>query len=157
MKKTEIIFTLSQDSNIHYARDGGQICAKTLKLKPPSIKNLELAMELKQTVMQALQYNTRSFADVNISNVANDDVSQNDFTIDKKMIVTVLFSSNIPMKNLINTFNSLLVKVCTLDNSEKNLTSLMIGELCEDDWTDLLGDFLVNFTMPSLLAGLNTK
>ena len=152
MLKKEFDFVL-QDTLI-YSHDGkAGITAKRLLLRAPNTRLLSLASKLSSTVMTALIKAREGFKDSD-----NTNKSQDASDIDGASIYMLISGSvdSKRMEEFINTFQELILadNICLIDGKEP-ITSDLFNALDSRETLRLLGDYIANFLLPSIMS--NTK
>lgn len=150
--KSEITVPLA--TSLKYSVSGGFEDANELILKAPSNKHRRHAIKLKQGFFQALKASADDSGNVKALDSDDDDEAGNkevddELTGDK--VVAILIMSNIDYGKYIDTFRELLLNdICFVAEGVK-LTTPLFDSLSLDDTDTLLGEYLANFLLSSLM------
>lgn len=155
MLKKEFEFVL-QDTLI-YSHDGkAGITAKKLLLRAPSTRLLSLASKLSSIVMAALMKARENYKGEDNSKTNTEQGSD----IDGQSIY-MLVSGSIESKQMsvfIDTFQDLILSenICLVDGKEQ-LTLDLFNSLDSRETLRLLGDYIANFLLPSIMNNSKKK
>lgn len=144
---TEVDFPLTKEFD--YSHKGDTVSATFIKLTAPSAKQLKHCTELKQAFYRAMHEMQKD----------NPDKGEVEKTGDEKLtgteIIQMLFvSESVNMSSvLVNAIELLSSGVAMIDGEEK-LTKPLIQEMSMDDLEGMLGVYLENFILRSLLTEL---
>lgn len=150
MSKKEFEFNLSEE--ISYAYKGDMKTTTLLVLKSPSSVQGKPARKLQQVIMRAFKENQASQKiDLPSSQQSVSEVS--DETISGELLLGLIFmSDNIKIEDVEKDFRELMTSGCCLLGGETSLTSDKYNALSLTDTTDLMGEYLANFLLLSLLS-----
>lgn len=145
MQKSEFEFILNGTS-VKYHDAGQEVFAKSLTLYAPSMLTLKYSFKLKQELMRAMaDLMEKTFKkDAKKQEVAKESSSED--------LITMLMMSRIDLVEYSEDFKSLLLAdgICLVDGKVKILPT-HINQLSIDDFSRLMGEYILNFFMPSLM------
>jgi hypothetical protein len=152
MLKKEFDFIL-QDALVYSHEGKAGIIAKRLLLRAPSTKLLGLASKLSAIVMSALIKARESY-----KAEKGGKTEEQSGEIDGSSIYMLVSGSSdsVQMSNLIEHFQELILSdgICLVDGKEP-LTIDLFNSLDSRETLRLVGDYIANFLLPSIMS--NTK
>jgi hypothetical protein len=148
--KAYIDVTLTSPFKYHH--QGAEAEAKTLTLKAPFSNLRGITTKLKQAFFQALKFHEsgRKLDQETPQSGAAED-------LDGKQILALMFMSNVDMEEFMANFKALMVSqgVCLIDGVEQ-MTSVTYDRMSDEDADTVVGDYLANFIVSSLMKNLAT-
>lgn len=139
--------TYSLKTPFEYSSKGEQIQASFISLTAPSYKQLENAAPIKSAFMQAVL----NIAD---SDVGDTEVSGEKPEIDSNQVMQVLYSSpDVNMPSVLVSAAALFKSGVALVDGQEKMTQPLIDKMQLDDFEGLVGAYIANFIMPSLMDG----
>jgi hypothetical protein len=155
MLKKEFEFVL-QDVLIYSHEGKAGITAKKLLLRAPNTRLLSLSSKLSSIVMGALIKARESYKD----NEDTKNVSSQASDIDGASIYMLVSGSidSKQMSNFIDTFQELILSdnICLIDGKEQ-LTLDLFNLLDSRETLRLVGDYIANFLLPSIMSNSKKK
>jgi len=155
MLKKEFDFILQDD--LIYAHDGkAGIKAKRLLLRAPTTRLLSLSSKLSSTVMSSLIKARENYKE----DTSKKDVESQDDIIDGASIYMLISGSLAPeqMAEFVEVFQDLILSdnICLIDGKEA-LTLDLFNALDSRETLRLLGDYIANFLLPSIMLQSKKK
>jgi len=155
MSKKQFEFILSDE--ISYAYKGDMKKTTLLVLKSPASEQGFSARRLQQFIMRAFKENQ---AAQKIENTQSQQSAQevSDQEIPGEILLGLLFmSDNIKIEDVEKEFKSLMTSGCCFLGGETPLTSEKYDKISIEDTTKLMGEYLANFLLLSLLSPKRTS
>ena len=153
MHKTTFNFKLSE--KIKYSNKGSMVETDKLTLLCPSNKNRLDVLKLQHIVMTCFKDMQSTFKDMNAEQKASD-TSNSDIGGDE-IIGLMLMSDNLNIEELEETFKSLMFSgICKLDG-EVNLTESLYENFSCNDTNSLMGEYISNFLLLSIISQQKKK
>ena len=145
MKKVkEIDFPLS--TKIPYAKEGEEVQGSFIKLTPPSSKQLTQCAFLKQSFIRAVTEQAKANPDA-----ANE--SDDGKKITGQDIIYLLYGSeSVDMGKLLLSAIELFKSGVAQIEGEVKLTKPLLDEMSNDDLEGMLGEYMANFILKSVLS-----
>jgi len=150
MSKKQFEFNLSEE--ISYAYKGDIKKTTLLVLKSPSSKQGVFARRLQQYIMRAFKENQET-QKVEIATSQQTFLEVEEQDIPGDILLGLLFMSDkIKIEDVEKDFKNLMTSDCCLLGGETALTSDKYDSLSITDTTNLMGEYLANFLLLSLLS-----
>lgn len=145
-KVTEFNYELSEP--IQYAHNGNPVEASFITFKAPSSKQIDLCADLKQYFFQALKEGEELSAGKAVGNADNKDLE-----LTGSDIMSLLsMSTKVKLRSVILTAKQLFkVKGIAMLDGSVNINELHFNEMDPDEIQDMIGEYLVNFILASVL------
>ncbi len=143
-----ITVELSKPIKFTPANSGEQVEGKFITLREPTsrARELEICAYFKQQFFKAAN-------GLNNQNAGKDKSSQEQKSdIDAQAIIYMLYTSSSTDMPVVMEKAKSLFKIVGKIEDKKNLTDSMLDSLAQDDLDMLLGEYLVNFTLRSILS-----
>lgn len=141
----EVIYTLINP--IEYAWKGEKTEGSFITLTAPTFKMITKAAPIKQAFMSAItefQKNVSVEADPSSSDGSN---------VTAKQIMQILYSSSINVNSLFLNAQELFKSGLAMLDGQQSLTVPLMEKMSVDDFEGLLGEYIANFILPSLING----
>lgn len=149
--KKEVVVTLDQP--IMYDYKGEREEATFVTLFPPTSKNLQECAVIKQMFYQAA--NDFSDGSSNDSDSDSDSADSDSGDLSGDDLMQMFYASKIDINKLFLNCKELFKSgVAKLDGQQK-LTAPLLDQIEIDDFEKIVGDYLVNFTLSSILKKMN--
>lgn len=148
--------TINLKDKIMYHYKGEETEASFVTILKPTAKHISLVSVLKQ----AFQVAAMSINDGKDKEEKDDkDDKDDDSVISPSDAVALVYAGgkNISIKEVMLTAKELLTSGLVLVEGEEKLTKPLCDKLSQDDFEEILGSFLVNFIVKSLLTGRKKK
>lgn len=146
---TDVIYQLKTPLNYHSR--GEEVEASFITLFAPSYKHMDKTVPLKQAFYRA----AAAIEGGTVEQESTDtDTPDNDAGLTPDMAVAMLYQSNEDMVKIF-LYAAELFKapgIAKIEGSEK-MTGAIIEKLSQDDLENMLGTYLVNFILASVLNG----
>ncbi len=135
----EITFQLKK--HIHYSYEGEEIFGKFIILYSPTKKQMKECVFLKQAFFRAA------------NSIKSDGTEDKDQTqeIKGQDIISLLYSSDADMHKVLLSGIALLKSGAAKIEGVKDMTSPMIEEMGHDDLENIIGEYIANFIVASLM------
>jgi len=144
--KKEFEFILQED--LQYADGtGGFAKAKKMLLRAPSTKQKKYSIKLRQGFMQAVKSNVDTFS--KSKNTAKTSSSHEEMKGEE--ILGLMLMSDVDMVGFCDTFKDLLIDGCCLVDGKIVLTLSLYEGLSDEETSRLMGEYIANFLIPSLM------
>lgn len=125
--------------------------ATFIKFKAPSSKQIDLCSDLKQYFFQAIRENEEGSRGKD-----NSDEDKKTKLTGSDVIGLMSMSTRVKLRTVVLTAQQLFkVKGIALVDGEVSLNTHMMSEMDIDEMHDMIGEYLVNFTLASVLKKLN--
>lgn len=151
--KTDVIYQLKTPLNYHSR--GEEVEASFITLFAPSYKHMDKTVPLKQAFYRA----AAAIEGETVEQESTDtDTPDNDAGLTPDIAVAMLYQSNEDMVKIF-LYAAELFKapgIAKVEGSEK-MTGAIIEKLSQDDLENMLGTYLVNFILASVLNGRKKK
>lgn len=132
-------------TGIDYAKGGEQVEGVFIKLIPPSSKQLTHCAMLKQSFIRAITEQAKD--------AAESDKSESDVEISGQDIIYLLYgSASVDMGKILLSAIELFKSGVALIDGEVKLTKPLLDEMSNDDLEGMLGEYLANFILKSVLS-----
>jgi len=142
--KKEIDFPLT--TKIKYAKEGEEVKGTFIKLIPPSSKQLVQCALLKQSFIRAVTEQAKNNPDAGDSNESDSKISGQD-------IIYLLYGSeSVDMGKILLSARELFNSGVAMVEGVVNLTKPLLDEMSNDDLEGMLGEYLANFILKSVLS-----
>ncbi len=142
----EFDFNLSRA--IDYTNKGEQKKGEILTLKAPNSKQQAPRVKLQQGFFRAI---------ADQKGGSENEQNDADVKIEGAEILALMLSSDVDMVEYHETFRKLMISGVCLVEGEEPLTGTLFDMLSLDDIDSLLGDYLANFILSSVLKTLARK
>ncbi len=151
-RKDSFEFELSEPLKYHHS--GNEETGNLLVLKAPSLKQNGRRIKLQQTFFQAVQ----SMRSKNPHLAEQEDEDQQDKEITGPEVLAMLLASDADMVSFHEEFEKLMCSgtICMIEDQEK-MTKVIWEKLHYDDVDALLGEYMANFIVASVLKTLSKK
>lgn len=151
-QKSQFEFTLAQPVKVQ--KGGEHVEAVLLTLKAPSAAHRRFTNKLKQGFFQALEYHKKS-ADDRVTSSAEPSASAKD-EITPDEFMSMMYMSGVKMEDYFSAFKGLICApgIATIDPGVK-VTEAIFDQILDDDVDRLMGEYLVNFFVASMMSRLN--
>lgn len=146
--KKEFEFTLTTPIEFHAANGGSVHQGTFLTVKAPSNKQLKDVTKIRQALYKTLfdsEINKHKESDLKKENVIDDEE-----TGSSGMLVMILSSIN-DANELYECFRRILLSGCCKINDEVIFTETLYEKMSEEDCANLLGRYVYNFFMLSVM------
>ena len=145
-----IEFDFPLTSKLEYGHDGNTEVATLIKLTSPTSKNMTHCAILKQAFF-------RSVADLKNDNTDLNEATDSEDIDGASLIQIMYMSKGVEMASVLVTARELFTSgVATVDGTVK-LTKPLIDSMSQDDLEGMLGEYLANFTLSSVLSKMKSK
>jgi len=144
--KEPIVFKLS--SPIKLSVDGKFEKQYELYLYSPSNKDRKLTRKLRQQFMHVIADMQNKFADSEGSGKESGEMDGN-------ALIQAIYLSDNEINNFIDTFKTLATNGAVKFINDTNINSISYDEISEEDEEKILGEYLANFILTSLMKQLN--
>lgn len=142
---TEFHFDLKR-SNITYAHAGDQPSASFILLTAPTSRHSRECAFLKQAFFRAVPRDQEPDPDAKFESPSGAD-----------MITILAMSRDVDLADVIDVGKKLLVQgVAMVDGSEK-LNQTILDRMHQEDVEEMIGEYMVNFTLASTLARMSAE
>ena len=151
--KSQFDFELT--TPIKYQKDGEFHEARVIAVKAPSKKHRKQSIRIKQGFYQAMQYHQANNASSEKAvEEARKKLEEGDETITGQEIMMMLYMSDVDIERFDEAFDKLLLSpgICMVDDAVQ-LTTPILDELSEEDTDRLLGEYMENFFVGSMMNG----
>lgn len=151
--KSQFDFELT--TPLKYHKDGDSAEARILVLKAPAKKHRKQSIRIKQGFFQAMQYHqANNSSSEKAVEEAKKKIEAGDETITGQEIMMMLYMSDVDIERFDEAFDKLLLSpgICMVDDAVQ-LTGPILDELSEEDTDRLLGEYLENFFVGSMMNG----
>ncbi len=141
--------TVNLKHKIDYDYKGEKVEASFVSISPPTVKHIHLTSVLKQAFqVSAVKNNER-----NKDKYVEEKDDKNDSKTENSDAVAVIYAggSDINIKEVMLTAKELMTSGLVLVEGEEKLTKPLCDKLDQEDFEEILGAFLVNFILASLL------
>ena len=140
-KKTEFTFNLSEP--IEIAKDGKTEPCDKLLLRAPAFIHRKYSLRIKQSFLRAINNLPKTEQKA-------DEVKSADEAITAESIAGLLLMSDIDIIKVFDDFEALLLSkgICFV-STDKVMTERHYEQLADEDIDLLLGEYIVNFLIPS--------
>ena len=143
-EKKEFDFPLTK--KIPYAKDGEQVKGSFIKLTPPSSKQLTQCAFLKQSFIRAVTEQARN-------NPVAEKEADDGVRIKGQDIIYLLYGSeSVDMAKILLSAIELFKSGVATVEGEVKLTKPLLEEMSNDDLEGMLGEYLANFILRSVLS-----
>lgn len=143
-EKKEIDFPLNK--KIPYAKDGEQVKGSFVKMFPPSSKQLTQCAFLKQSFIRAVTEQARN-------NPNAEKESGDEARIKGQDIIYLLYGSeSVDMAKILLSAIELFKSGVAMIEGEVKMTKPLLDEMSNDDLEGMLGEYLANFILRSVLS-----
>lgn len=134
----------------NYAKGGDEVAANFIELSGPTYKQMQWVSAIKQVVMNAfLEITERTTEAVKEEN------KEEPVTQDGSDMLKALYGSNQDLNKLFVNCQELFRNGAALVDGETKLTVPLMEKMSMEDFEGLVGCYLANFTLPSLVGGQN--
>ena len=141
-------FDFPLNTKIEYSLEGNTEEATLIKLTSPTSKNMSHCAILKQAFFRAI--NDLSGDGVDLDDL--DDSSSGD-EMDSSSIIQIMYmSKSVEMNKILITARELFSSGIARVDGVVNLTKPLIDLMSQDDMEGMLGEYLANFTLSSVLS-----
>jgi hypothetical protein len=136
-----------------YSKNGNFEETAQLEIDAPSFNTFKESSALSQCFVRALFANRKMMQDNN----QDDSAAQGDNDLDANAVQLLLMASDVDFSDILDVFVNLCVKSCTLDQERKiNIKKDHFNKLAYQDVVNFICEYVANFTVPSVLSGMNT-
>ena len=149
MEKKEFIFKLPEGEPLKYAHDGSELDATFITLLAPSYKDIEKTSFLKQCFFRAMNELEGSSE--------GDQPSGADEMPDGEQIMSMLLISSVEVIKVIVAGEGLLTSGLAMVEGEEKLTVPLFRALNEYVSEAMIGEYLANFILVSVLSKMKEK
>jgi len=133
-----------------YASKGEQVDAGFITLLEPAYKTMAHFVPIKQAFTSAIQELAES--GLGAKNEQSTD-SEKDGDIDGSQVIGIMYGWSGEMSSVFLHAEQLFKSGAALVDGERVLTSEMIGKMAWSDIEAMLGEYIANFIVPSLMGG----
>lgn len=151
--KTKFDFNLS--TPITYHKEGESETAQVLTLYAPAKRNRKQTIKIKKGFYRAMNYHQAQNNDKEAVAASSDADKAADAELSGSEVLMAIYMSDVDMTSFDKAFEELLLSpgICKVDDSV-GLTSPILDELSDGDVDRLLGDYMENFFLGSLMDQL---
>lgn len=152
--KSHFNFRLEQP--IKYHKSGEVVETFELVLRAPSKKTRKPAIKLKKGFFSALNYHQQNSDVTEEQKAAAKKSLKEDDNMSGQEVMMMLYMSDVDMEKIDDAFTSLLLSpgICKIDD-EIDLTDAILDTMSDEDLDRLLGDYLANFFIGSIMQKMN--
>jgi len=152
MSKTEVLFNLTTPI-LYAAGNGTQEEAHTLILKEPTARSMTDRAVLKQqfmTIVEWIQSKANPDAEAATQDVPDEATDEEKEEFAAAVSQAIYMAPGVDYKLMLGSFRSLMIeaKCCSVED-ERPLTSSLWDKLSPEDIDLMIGQYLVNFLLPS--------
>ena len=151
-KKNKREFEYTLQSNIGIHKDGEKQFCNKIVLKAPNSKQTEQRVMLKQAFMSAMEKSSSAKDSASKGKDRTFDISE------CEQIISLIYM-NLTSKEIIDLFDAfkdLLITGCG-KALEMALTAFAIDQIDSEDLDNMMGEFIVNFLIPSWMRAAMKK
>ncbi len=146
----EITFKLTK--GVKYGNKGNEVEGTFIKLLPPTAKQLKQCVPLKQAFCRAVAYVEDKVSDEKLDNIKDDGVKKK---VDGNSIMSAIYMSDVDMYEVFLHAKELFNSNIALMEGEVKMTKPMLEDMSNDDFENMIGEYMANFIVASLLTELN--
>ena len=137
---TEVTYELKKP--FEYAFNGEQRKAQFVSLFPPTMKQHSQAAALKQSIVRIVTDAVRNAGDKSSEGVNTED------SITSEMVVNTIYGSScVDVAVIWEQVKALLKENVALVDGEQKLTSPLIDKMSPNDFENMAGEYIANFTL----------
>ena len=144
-------FTFLLEDEIQYSKDGEFVKTKKLLLIAPSNKQRRDVIRLQQSFMQAIKSSMNSFSDSKAKKTTGNETLKGD------EIIAMLLMSEIDICAMLDSFRDLLLSGSCLLDGKVDFKEIHFDEISINDSQKLMGEFIANFLLPSVIQPAKVK
>lgn len=137
------------ESPFEYAFKGETRKAGFISLHAPTMKQHSYAASLKQSIMRSVQSNegVEKLAS-NESKLVEEEGDKKDGEITSQVVLSLIFNSKgVDVNVIFEQTKELFKHGGALIDGEEKLTTLLINKMSVDDFQNLTGEYIANFTL----------
>jgi len=138
-------FTYKLINPVKFANNGKQDEIDYLVLSSPSANQLQHSRQLKQFIMRGIiEVSSKQSTD------NNDDEKKG--KINSEIVLLMIYGSSIDVNEYFNSFKRLLkTGIAKINGTDIELIPDLYDKLCGDDIDNILGEYVENFLIPSIM------
>ena len=152
MSLSEVNYQLLNKLSYTHAQEGA--CEGTfISMKAPSVRHLSHVAPMKQSFMSAV---AESSAKVSGSVDTPDKDKDDSDSMDGSAIIGILEASSVDMNKYVKSFSKMIIHTNLFQiEGETKFTETLLDNLSVEDFYGLMGDYMLNFILASLIKKMN--
>lgn len=144
-EKTEFRFDLKQ-SNVSYSSGGNQVGATFISLTAPTSRHSRQCAYLKQAFFRALPDGGNPDSDAKFETPSG-----------AEMITILAMSKHVELPDVLDVGKDLLLQGVAMVDGDQKLNQHILDQIHAEDVEEMIGEYMVNFTLASTLERMNEK
>lgn len=142
--------------SFEYAFKGDQREAEFITLSAPNFKQLDKMAPIKQAFTQAAKESFSGMSKDDLDKHKEDKLEDDDDdeeALTGSQVITMLYGSTAKMERVLLQAEQLFKSGVAMVDGESKLTTPLMEKMSGDDFEGMLGEYLANFIVPSLMDG----
>lgn len=153
-------FVYNLREELKYSRDGQPVSTASIEFTAYNMESFDEGTAFEQLVMGAFAGSTKGMSVEEIEKAQelnrkkkSEKGKDNDNDLTASDIKSMLMSSqDVSMSDISGKFKAMALKVANLDSKGTRFTETLFSRLSVNDFMDMICEYIVNFTYPSLLG-----